>query len=110
MLAYRSKGGSLKLRPAGCTAMTSAIRERRGRSADLLCFLLLFSALYKGFGVASPFFPAFLESRGVSPEQLGLILSLATLVRLVAGPMAGQVADKYRALRRVLTICTLGAA
>ena len=63
-----------------------------------------------GFGVASPFLPAFLVSRGVSPEQLGLILSLATLIRLFAGPMAGYIADTYRALRKVLAICTLGAA
>lgn len=63
-----------------------------------------------GFGVASPFLPAFLASRGVSPDQLGLVLSLATVVRLFAGPMAGRIADNYQALRTVLAICALGAA
>jgi PPP family 3-phenylpropionic acid transporter len=89
--------------------MTSASRNGRSRSAHLVSFLLLFSALYMGFGVASPFLPAFLVSRDVSPEQLGLILSLTTLVRLITGPMAGYIADKYRARRRVLAISTLGA-
>ena len=89
--------------------MTKVIGKRKG-SADLARFLLLFSALYMGFGVVSPFLPAFLASRGVSPEQLGLVLSLATLVRLFAGPTAGHVADAYQALRTVLAMCTLGAA
>lgn len=89
--------------------MSKVIGKRKG-SADLARFLLLFSALYMGFGVVSPFLPAFLASRGVSPEQLGLVLSLATLVRLFAGPTAGYVADAYQALRTVLAMCTLGAA
>src|SRR3954453_1057375 len=89
--------------------MSKVIGKGKG-SADLARFLVLFSALYMGFGVVSPFLPAFLASRGVSPEQLGLVLSLATLVRLFAGPTAGRVADTYQALRTVLATCTLGAA
>jgi hypothetical protein len=45
-------------------------------------FALLFSALYMAFGVASPFLPAFLSSRGLAAEQVGLALSLAMTVRL----------------------------
>ena len=65
--------------------------------SDLLRFALLFSVLYLGFGVASPFLPAFLSLRGVTPEQLGLVLSLATTIRLVSGPIAGRMADRLRA-------------
>ena len=42
--------------------------------------------------------------------RVGLVLSLATLVQLFAGPTAGHVADAYQALRTVLAMCTLGAA
>jgi MFS transporter, PPP family, 3-phenylpropionic acid transporter len=90
--------------------MMRAIDNGRGGSADLARFLLLFSVLYMSFGVVSPFLPGFLTSRGVLPEQLGLILSLGTLVRLFAGPMAGHVADRYQALRKILAMCTFGAA
>jgi MFS transporter, PPP family, 3-phenylpropionic acid transporter len=79
-------------------------------SADLLRFIVLFSALYVAFGVASPFLPAFLLSRGIAPEQLGFLLSLSIIVRLGSGPIAGRIADRLHALRRVLTICTAGAA
>ena len=77
--------------------------------SDLLRFALLFSALYLGFGVASPFLPAFLSSRGVMPEQLGLVLSLATTIRLVSGPIAGRMADRLRASRLVLAVCAATA-
>lgn len=66
--------------------------------------------MYVGFGVASPFFPAFLSSRGASSEQIGLLLSVSAIVRLVAGPLAGRAADRLHALRRVLSACALGSA
>jgi len=83
---------------------------RRRRSADLFSFIVLFAALYVAFGVASPFLPAFLSSRGVRPEQIGFLLFLGAIVRLASGPIAGRIADRLHALRRVLTICTAAAA
>jgi PPP family 3-phenylpropionic acid transporter len=50
--------------------------------AALPRFVVLYAGLYGAFGLASPFFPAFLESRGLQPEQLGILLGLATAVRL----------------------------
>ena len=74
-------------------------------SVDLIKFALLFSSLYAAFGVASPFLPELLSSHGVSPERLGLILSLATTIRLISAPLAGRIADRYHALRIVLATC-----
>jgi len=74
-------------------------------SVDLPKFALLFSSLYAAFGVASPFLPELLTSHGVSPERLGLILSLATTIRLISAPLAGRIADRYHALRIVLATC-----
>jgi PPP family 3-phenylpropionic acid transporter len=90
--------------------MTSELGRSGRTSSDLLRFALLFSALYSAFGVASPFLPAFLSSRAMSPEQIGLILSLSTFVRIVSGPIAGRMADRLEARRGVLAICILGAA
>jgi MFS_1 like family len=75
-----------------------------GRSTLPARFLLLFSALYLAFGAASPFLPAFLASRGLMPEQTGLLLFLATAIRLVSGPIAGHFAGRLQALRTVLTL------
>jgi MFS transporter, PPP family, 3-phenylpropionic acid transporter len=82
---------------------------RRG-SSDLARFTLLFSVLYCSFGVASPFLPAFLLSRGISPEQIGLFLSLSQFVRVLSVPIAGRIADTLEARRDVLAICAVGSA
>lgn len=65
--------------------------------------------MYAAFGVASPFWPRFFETRGVTSEELGLLLALGTTVRLASGPLAGRIADQLRARRTVLATC-LGVA
>jgi MFS transporter, PPP family, 3-phenylpropionic acid transporter len=54
----------------------------------LLRFMTLYVALFSAFGFASPFLPAFLAGRGLGPEELGFVLSAATALRLVCGPLA----------------------
>ena len=76
----------------------------------LRSFLLLYVLLYASFGVASPFWPRFFETRGMSPEQIGLLLGLSTIVRLMAGPVAARVADRLQRLRHVLAVAAALAA
>jgi PPP family 3-phenylpropionic acid transporter len=79
-------------------------------SAALPRFVLLYAAMYAAYGVASPFLPAFLGARGLTPGELGLALGAGTAVRLVAAPLAGRIADVMQALRTVLAVCAaLGA-
>jgi PPP family 3-phenylpropionic acid transporter len=73
-------------------------------------FILLYAAMYAGFGVASPFLPAFLSGRGLPPEQLGLVLGAGTAVRLLTAPLAGRIGDLIQGLRVVLVIFTALAA
>jgi MFS transporter, PPP family, 3-phenylpropionic acid transporter len=77
---------------------------------DLFSFILLYATLYAGFGVVSPFLPTLLQSRGLQPDQIGLVLALSTGVRLVSGPLAGRIADLYSALRVVFACCAVAAA
>jgi MFS family permease len=90
--------------------MISELNRSARASSDLVRFALLFSVLYSAFGVASPFLPMFLSSRTISPEQIGLIISLSTFVRIVSGPIAGRMADRLGARREILAVCTFGAA
>src|SRR5262245_63335450 len=80
------------------------------RSPALARFILLFAVMYAAFGVASPFLPVFLEARGLSAEQIGLVLAAGTAVRLLSGPAAGRLADRLAALREVLGASTALAA
>jgi PPP family 3-phenylpropionic acid transporter len=73
-------------------------------------YIVLYAALYAAFGVASPFWPKFFETRALTSEQIGLILGAAMLVRLAAGPLVGMLADLLGSLRLVLATCAALAA
>ena len=60
---------------------------------------------YAAYGVASPFLPAFVNARGLTPEELGLVLAAGTAIRLVSAPLAGRISDLVGALRTVLAVC-----
>src|SRR5438874_6001727 len=75
-----------------------------------IAYIILYAALYAAFGVASPFWPKFFESRNLAPPEIGTILALAMLVRLAAGPSIGILADRLVSLRLVLASCAIAAA
>jgi MFS transporter, PPP family, 3-phenylpropionic acid transporter len=76
----------------------------------LITFLVLFALLYGAFGVHSPFFPSFLSARGLAPEAIGVVLAAGTVIRLLAAPIAGRIADSLDAPRAVLALTTLAAS
>lgn len=78
--------------------------------AALPRFVLLYAGMYAAYGVASPFLPAFVNARGIAPEQVGVVLAAGTAIRLLAAPLAGRIADRLQALRAVLVICIACAA
>jgi PPP family 3-phenylpropionic acid transporter len=75
-----------------------------------IAYIVLYVALYAAFGVASPFWPKFFETRALTSQQIGLILGAAMLVRLAAGPLVGMLADLLGSLRLVLATCIALAA
>lgn len=68
-------------------------------------YFLLYVALYGAFGVASPFWPKYFESRSLTSEQIAMALGAGLLVRLAAGPAAGLLADRLQSMRLVLAVC-----
>ena len=73
-------------------------------------FVLLYAALFSAFGLVSPFLPPFLAERGLRPEQLGMVLGAGTAVRLLFGPFAGRLADRFHTFRAELAIFAILAA
>lgn len=61
--------------------------------------------MYAAYGVASPFLPAYVNARGIPPEQLGLVLGAATAMRLLSATFVGRLADHIQALRWTLVAC-----
>jgi PPP family 3-phenylpropionic acid transporter len=86
--------------------------ERMARSwhAALPRFLLLYGALYAGFGVQSPYLPELLEGRGLHPAAIGTVLAAGTAIRLAAGPAAGRLADRHDRPKPIFALCAVVAA
>jgi len=65
----------------------------------------LFYAAYFFFGgVQLPFFPLWLEARGLDPRTIGLVIAAPTIVRIFVTPIVAHQADRYRALKATLVI------
>ena len=80
------------------------ISNRPSQTANALPgFLMLYAALYAAYGTESAYLPAFLRSQGLALEQIGLVLAAGTIVRIVAGPATGRLADHLRAHKMVVT-------
>ena len=73
-------------------------------------YILLYASMYAAFGVSSPFWPKFFETKTLTPQQISLILAAAMLVRLASGPPIGRFADLSGSLRIVLAACASLAA
>ena len=73
-------------------------------------YLLLYLALYGGWGVLSPFLPAVLAERGATPEMIAQLLALGIAARLLSMPLAGALADRLGAPRAVLAALLLAGA
>jgi MFS transporter, PPP family, 3-phenylpropionic acid transporter len=73
-------------------------------------FLLLYAALYAGFGVLSPYLPSLLYSRDLRPEAIALVLAAGSAVRLAAGPATGRLADLLDVPKLILSLCSAAAA
>ena len=58
-------------------------------------------------GVALPFWPLFLQGRGLSVTEIGLMLGLTLMLRAAAGPFIGRFADRRDSTRGPLVACAL---
>jgi MFS transporter, PPP family, 3-phenylpropionic acid transporter len=73
-------------------------------------FLILYSAMFSAFGVASPFLPPLLHERGLGPSQIGAVLAAGTAIRLITGPAISRLADKRGNHKKVLAAMLAAAA
>ena len=70
----------------------------------------LFYAAYFVFGgVQLPFFPLWLESRGLDPRTIGVVIAVPMVVRIIATPIITHQADRRRALKSTLVLASMAA-
>jgi MFS transporter, PPP family, 3-phenylpropionic acid transporter len=67
---------------------------------------LFYAALFFFGGVQLPFFPLWLEARGLDARAIGLVIAVPMVVRVFATPLITQEADRRQALRGALVIAS----
>jgi PPP family 3-phenylpropionic acid transporter len=63
---------------------------------------LFWAMLFVSLGIYQPFFPVWLESRGLSTSEIGIILAAPMVVRLLTVPWTTGLADRSGRLDRAL--------
>lgn len=72
---------------------------------------IVFVAIFFVLGIHLPYFPAWLESRNLGPEEIGVVLGVIPWMRVVFNPLAGKAADAMgsRLVALVLAFVAVGA-
>ena len=70
---------------------------------------LFYAAYFLFGGIQLPYFPVWLEARGLDPKTIGLVIAVPMLVRIVVSPLIGHYADRHRALKATLVAASIWA-
>jgi PPP family 3-phenylpropionic acid transporter len=83
------------------------VRVRVRPAVSILVLFLLFGLVVAAF---FPFIALFLDSRGLTATDIGLVLAAMAVARIGANPLWGHLADATLGRRRTLRICSVAAA
>jgi PPP family 3-phenylpropionic acid transporter len=70
---------------------------------------LFYAAYFVVIGIILPFWPTWLESRGLSAQQIGLLLALGSWGKLIGNPLFARVADRIGDIKRPLVLIAAAA-
>lgn len=70
---------------------------------------LFYAAYFSVVGISLPYWPVWLESRGLSPVTIGTVLAIGFWVKLFAHPMLATVADATGALKRTTVLLAIAS-
>lgn len=68
-----------------------------------------YGAAFLTIGVFMPFWPKWLQLRGLGPEEIGLVLALSTIAKVIGSPLFAHLSDRLGARRRVMIGLSLAA-
>lgn len=86
------------------------IRAQLSTSGFATRLAAYYAASFMLIGVQMPFFPVWLEAKGLDAAEIGLILAAPAFVRVVAVPLLTRMADRRGALREALVAASFAAA
>src|SRR4026209_2487716 len=71
---------------------------------------IFYAALFALPGIQMPFFPVWLEAKGVDVGMIGIVLAAPIVARVLAVPVIMRDADRRDAVRAALIVCGFAAA
>ncbi len=71
---------------------------------------LFYVALFVSIGIQLPFFPLWLEAKGLDAGMIGLVLAAPMVVRLFSVPVLTRLADRGQAVRGAIVVASVLAA
>lgn len=69
-----------------------------------------YAAYFIGVGIQLPFFPLWLDAKGLDPRMIGIVLAVPMVMRIVAVPITTRRADRTGALRGAIIAGTVATA
>jgi PPP family 3-phenylpropionic acid transporter len=73
-------------------------------------FALIYGAQFLGIGAMMPFLPAILAEGGLTSGQVGGVMAAGSIMRLLAAPAGGRIADGAGDVRVILAVAAMVAA
>ncbi len=71
---------------------------------------LFYGALFVSIGIQLPFFPLWLEAKGLDARMIGFVLAAPMVVRLFAVPVVTRLADRRQALWSAILVAVAASA
>ncbi len=94
--------------------MAASFQDREGEGGeggDGFSFRLatFYAAMFVFAGIVLPFFPVWLEAKGLDSRATGIVLAVPMLMRLISVPLIARLADRWSAFRAVLIAASVAS-
>lgn len=70
---------------------------------------LNYTSMYIYLGVMTPFWGIWLKYKGLSPSEIGIVIAVPYIIKIIVAPLISQKADKREEYRRPLIFCVLSS-
>jgi MFS_1 like family len=108
------EGGAGAPDPAGSMTPAPVIRQpfSSGNRSDGFSWRLaaFYAAVFGSSGLIMPFFPAWLQAKGLDARATGIVLAVPMFIRLVSVPSLARLADRRSVFRGPLIASAFGSA
>ena len=89
--------------------MAASSRERDASDGFSWRLAAFYAAMFVFAGIVMPFFPVWLQAKGLDSRATGIVLAAPMLMRLVSVPLIARLADRWSAFRAALIAASVGS-